>query len=276
MTHRGVAESQGRHWRALSAAREEHVGQITSSTRSAAAADRADRGRKALPGHRAPVRARADPPARPRDGRGGRFPQGSSSRQFFDMGLMGIEIPEEYGGQGGSFFQAILAVEELSAVDPSGRRHRGRAEHHLQQRAAALGHARAEGQVPAAAGAEIRWRPTRFPKPAPARTRSPWPPRAEDRGDHFPAQRPQAVDHQRRRSGLVPAVRQCPTRGRLQGHHRVPGGARFPRLPGGQEGGQAGPARFLHLRADSGQLPRAARERAWAKSARDTRSPSRR
>ena len=40
-------------------------------------------------------------------------------RQFFDMGLMGIEIPEEYGGQGGSFFQAILAVEELSAVDPS-------------------------------------------------------------------------------------------------------------------------------------------------------------
>src|SRR5438270_3189945 len=40
-------------------------------------------------------------------------------RQFFDMGLMGIEIPEEYGGQGGTFFQAILAVEELSAVDPS-------------------------------------------------------------------------------------------------------------------------------------------------------------
>ena len=40
-------------------------------------------------------------------------------KQFFEMGLMGIEIPEEYGGQGGSFFQSILAVEELSAVDPS-------------------------------------------------------------------------------------------------------------------------------------------------------------
>jgi butyryl-CoA dehydrogenase/short/branched chain acyl-CoA dehydrogenase len=39
--------------------------------------------------------------------------------QFFEMGLMGIEIPEEFGGQGGTFFQAILAVEELSAVDPS-------------------------------------------------------------------------------------------------------------------------------------------------------------
>src|SRR5712691_4703122 len=40
-------------------------------------------------------------------------------RQFFELGLMGIEIPEQYGGQGGSFFQCILAVEELSAVDPS-------------------------------------------------------------------------------------------------------------------------------------------------------------
>ena len=39
--------------------------------------------------------------------------------EFFEMGLMGIEIPEEYGGQGGTFFQAILAVEELSAVDPA-------------------------------------------------------------------------------------------------------------------------------------------------------------
>jgi alkylation response protein AidB-like acyl-CoA dehydrogenase len=39
--------------------------------------------------------------------------------QLFALGLMGIEIPEEYGGQGGTFFQCILAVEELSAVDPS-------------------------------------------------------------------------------------------------------------------------------------------------------------
>ncbi|MBI3695907.1 MAG: acyl-CoA dehydrogenase [Acidobacteria bacterium] len=39
--------------------------------------------------------------------------------EFFWLGLMGIEIPEEYGGQGGSFFQAVLAVEALSSVDPS-------------------------------------------------------------------------------------------------------------------------------------------------------------
>ncbi len=40
-------------------------------------------------------------------------------QQFFELGLMGIEIPEEYGGQGGTFFQAVIAVEELAAVDPS-------------------------------------------------------------------------------------------------------------------------------------------------------------
>lgn len=40
-------------------------------------------------------------------------------REFFTAGLMGIEIPEEYGGQGGAFFQAVLAIEELAAVDPS-------------------------------------------------------------------------------------------------------------------------------------------------------------
>jgi len=40
-------------------------------------------------------------------------------REMFELGLMGIEIPEEYGGQGGTFFQAVLAVEALAAVDPS-------------------------------------------------------------------------------------------------------------------------------------------------------------
>ena len=38
---------------------------------------------------------------------------------FFQIGLMGIEVPEEYGGAGGNFFEAILAVEELSRVDAS-------------------------------------------------------------------------------------------------------------------------------------------------------------
>jgi len=39
--------------------------------------------------------------------------------QLFDLGVMGIEIPETHGGAGGSFFHSVLAVEELSRVDPS-------------------------------------------------------------------------------------------------------------------------------------------------------------
>jgi butyryl-CoA dehydrogenase/short/branched chain acyl-CoA dehydrogenase len=38
--------------------------------------------------------------------------------KLFALGLMGIEIPEEFGGSGGTFFDAILAVEALSEVDP--------------------------------------------------------------------------------------------------------------------------------------------------------------
>jgi len=39
--------------------------------------------------------------------------------EMFELGLMGIEIPEEFGGQGGNFFQSVLAVEALAEVDPS-------------------------------------------------------------------------------------------------------------------------------------------------------------
>jgi len=39
--------------------------------------------------------------------------------KLFELGLMGIEIPETYGGAGGGLFMTTLAVEELSAVDAS-------------------------------------------------------------------------------------------------------------------------------------------------------------
>jgi alkylation response protein AidB-like acyl-CoA dehydrogenase len=39
--------------------------------------------------------------------------------QLFELGLMGIEIPERYGGTGANFFTSVLVVEELSRVDPS-------------------------------------------------------------------------------------------------------------------------------------------------------------
>src|SRR2546421_7960061 len=36
---------------------------------------------------------------------------------LFDLGIMGVEIPEQYGGPEGSFFMACLAVEEICRVD---------------------------------------------------------------------------------------------------------------------------------------------------------------
>jgi len=39
--------------------------------------------------------------------------------KLFDLGVMGIEIPESYGGGGASFFHSVLAVEAVSRVDPS-------------------------------------------------------------------------------------------------------------------------------------------------------------
>jgi alkylation response protein AidB-like acyl-CoA dehydrogenase len=39
--------------------------------------------------------------------------------RLFDLGVMGIEVPEAYGGAGATFFHSVLAVEALSRVDPS-------------------------------------------------------------------------------------------------------------------------------------------------------------
>src|SRR4051812_38840116 len=40
-------------------------------------------------------------------------------QKLFDLGVMGIEIPDTYGGGGAGFFHSVLAVEALSRVDPS-------------------------------------------------------------------------------------------------------------------------------------------------------------
>src|SRR5438552_10671525 len=39
--------------------------------------------------------------------------------KFFELGLMGIEVPEAYGGAGGGIFMSVLAIEELARVDAS-------------------------------------------------------------------------------------------------------------------------------------------------------------
>jgi alkylation response protein AidB-like acyl-CoA dehydrogenase len=47
-----------------------------------------------------------------------RIPQALIDK-LFELGVMGIEIPEEFGGAGATFFHAVLAVEALSSVDAS-------------------------------------------------------------------------------------------------------------------------------------------------------------
>ncbi len=39
--------------------------------------------------------------------------------KFFRQGFMAVEVPEAYGGSGGSFFMSILAIEEFARVDAS-------------------------------------------------------------------------------------------------------------------------------------------------------------
>ena len=43
----------------------------------------------------------------------------SLAKKLFELGLMGIEVPEELGGAAGSFFDAVLAIEAISTVDPA-------------------------------------------------------------------------------------------------------------------------------------------------------------
>ena len=45
--------------------------------------------------------------------------------RLFELGVMAIEVPEELGGSGGTFFHAVVAVEEISAVELNARRLRG-------------------------------------------------------------------------------------------------------------------------------------------------------
>jgi len=40
-------------------------------------------------------------------------------KKLFELGVMSVEVPESFGGAGGTFFHSVLAVESLSRVDPS-------------------------------------------------------------------------------------------------------------------------------------------------------------
>ena len=143
--------------------------------------------------------------------------------KLFEMGLMGIDIAEEYGGAGGSFFQACLAVEELSRADAAVgvlvdvqntlvNNAIGRSGTKEQQAEVPPAHGEGHGRVLLPLGSRLgsdafalQCRATLTRRPLRAR-------------------RPEALDHERRRGRPLPRLRERRPAGRLQGHHRVPRG----------------------------------------------------
>ena len=100
--------------------------------------------------------------------------------------------------------------------------------------------------------------------------------RAETRGRPLGPQRPEDVDHQRRRGRDLRRVRERRSGRGLQGHHGIHRRARLHGLLGRQEGRQARHPRVEHHRAHPRRLRGARRKTCSAPSARATRSPSRR
>ena len=183
-----------------------------------------------------------------------KFPQ-ELLDQLFDLGVMGIEIPEQYGGGGGQLLS--LGARGRGAVGrrPVGRRPGRRAEHAGRERDPALGLRRHQAAVPAAPGRR-HGRRLRAVRGGIRERRVRAGHQGESRRRRLRAQRPQAVDHQRQRGRRLHRVRQRQPGRRLPRHHRVPGGARRPGLQRRQEGRQARHPREQHVRADPRGLPR--------------------
>ena len=198
--------------------------------------------------------------------------------KLFDLGVMGIEIPEVLGGAGASFFHAVLAVEALSRVDPSigvlvdvqntlviNALLRWGSEA-IKQRylpRLAAGHDRRLR----AFGSRVRQRRIR---PQHAR------PRIGRRLGRMDPEWPQAVDHQREGSRPVHRVRDRRPRGRVSRRHRVRRRAGVRGADDRPQGRQARHPGEQHLRTDPRGLPRAWRRVSSGTSARATRSRSKR
>ena len=151
-----------------------------------------------------------------------------SSTSASSSGIMGVEIPDEHGGAGATFFMSILVVEELARVDAS---------------VAVL----VDVQNTLVNNALLRWgnedqKARYFPKLAAelggrlralrgglglGRLRPGLPGHRPRRP--LRAHRPQALDHQRRRGRAVHRPGHRGSRQGLQGHHRLPGRAELRR-----------------------------------------------
>ncbi len=146
--------------------------------------------------------------------------------ELFELGVMGIEVPEAYGGAGGRFFHSVLAVEELSRVDPS----IGvlvDVQNTLVINAHAPVRATTSIKRPLAAGARGGHRRRLRAVGGRLRQRRLRAHHARARGRRrLRPQRPQALDHQRQRSQPLHRLCDGQSRRRLPRHHRLPRRAR--------------------------------------------------
>ena len=106
-------------------------------------------------------------------------------KHLFDLGLMGIETPEEFGGAGASFFTAIIGVEELSRVDPSVGVLMDVQNTLVNNAFIRWGSAEQKKKYLPRLATDTSRRIRAFAKPAQAQTPSRWQTRAVDKGDHF-------------------------------------------------------------------------------------------
>ena len=129
--------------------------------------------------------------------------------RFFELGLMGIEMPEAYGGAGGTIFMAVLAIEELARVDASAAIYVD-VHNTLVNNAAVSAGATSEQQsalLPPADQRPARAR-SRSPSPAAAAMPSPWRPGPSSKGDDWELTGTEVLDHQRRRGRALHRLRQ--------------------------------------------------------------------
>ncbi len=93
-------------------------------------------------------------------------------KKFFEMGLMGIEVDDSFGGAGGSLLMVAIAVEEISKVDASAAILVDVQNTLVNYPIRTLRHRLHQVDVPAAASPARRSARTRSPSRAPAPTRS--------------------------------------------------------------------------------------------------------
>ena len=175
--------------------------------------------------------------------------------RLFELGVMGIEIPDEFGGSGATFFHSVLAVEALSRVDPSvgvlADVHNTLVINALlrwgneQQKRTILPRL-AQGTVGAYALSEAGSGSDAFALAT----------RGAARGDRLRPQRPQALDHERQRGRPLHRLCERQPGRRLSRHHGVPDRTRHTRLHHRQEGRQAWHPRQQHVRVDFRRLCR--------------------